>query len=826
MPGPDWNPNTPDKLGVELLDVGYAHDVVDSPSALGILSFEALASSTHGRVDLYAGAGAQAAVLPSRYNDARKPMILDFVPEGDEATDDIIYNDFSPTSITGVATGMVNENGTAISVNRLTTLNDGLYIKSNVQGASFEVNFSGVAAYALTRHVLAVEVWAAINLTTGIRRMDPTGNPWTYNVPMYTAGQQLVSVRWGEAIIDGSATDWTTWTPAKVREFATAASRKVRISCQAGPGYWRIDRLWLRVYSITERRTGRAVGIPSAQGWIPFTLTNTDESSTMSLVNGDRYSALLRRITDYSIDDVSAATLPWRFMRGNDPGARFLRQDGSYDALTPGASARPAVLPPEPAGDGLPTFRLWNATGTSVSLESQPYELSRGAQIYDTQTAGQVLTSAGGTSYGQVSAVVGWRPTQGRPQGPLVCRVLNSSAVVVLGPVELTAAEVEMLPVSAPINNVDAEGVAYRTALFQFDSSAALAAGDYTVELSSPDSSSSRPWVLASLLGEIHTTDRTFGGTTQHAEGTILISGSPEDLETDWAADNLVQLLTVPPAVTGVAAEPDLVAAASKVAICAEDCAMHGFEEDIPVTRLMWSPAASGGPPSVVGYHVRRLNPRTEMYERVAYVDGRTTSEWVDHEPPLAVQTAYQVRSVRDDGVVGDWSDAVPVLIDVADRVGLYFTSNAATGMGCAYPQVWSGNDAVREWTEPAFEDVEFRRFYGRDEPVAFRPIERQGRGFDSTVLVHAGCHVANPSLRMFDPLADLCWAAVPYVCVRDTEGNVWYAAVQPSAPTNRRADPMGAELWMEDVRVTPVANVPAIADTSVAQVTEPVSIT
>lgn len=826
MSGPDWNPSTPSKRGIELQDVGYGHSLVDSASAAAWAEYVAQSSLTVGQMDAYTGSGASAPLLTTRYNELGRPMLLEVVAPGDELPDDVVINDYSPTSITGIATGMVNENGTAIAVNRLTGLNDGLYIKSNILGASFEVNF-GTGAYDLGRHVLAVEIYAAINLTMGVRRIDIVGgtSPWSYNIPMWTSGNQLVSVRMGEVLADGTDTAWTWWTPQKIRDFATAASRRIRISCQAGPGYWRIDRLFMRVYSVTERRVGVGVGVPSTSlAWTEFPMLEPDESGAMPQTNGDTYRVLMRRPSDYSIDNVSSAVLPWRYLTGYDPGGRYGRLEGLYPALTPGASSRPLVLDPEEV-QGLPSLRLWNSALTQVRGESQPYELSRGSEIHTTEETDQVLDVLGSTSYGQVYAVVGWRPQTGRPTGPLVAEVLTEpGGVTVLGPAELTAAEVEALPTTAPVNATDPEGVQYKLAVFRFASSATLAAGTYRVTLSSPESTSTRPWWVAALLGEDHSPDRSYGGSVEFAEGDVRIMGLHQDLA-DYSADVLVNLVTVPAPVTGVSAEPDVVDLAGTAMVCGPNCALHDtLPEYMPVVRLAWS-AAPSGTPDVASYDVDRLNTLTDEWERVAAVQGRTTTSWVDHEAPVGVEVFYRVRVVRTDEVTGDWSATAAAFIDPPDLVGLYLSSNAATGMGVAYPEVWGGDTAEREWEFEEYGDVSLQRFYARNRPVAFRPIERAGDSFVRELLVASGCAVASPTMRIWKPLRDLTWAPVPYVCIRDTEGNVWRAAVMAGPGTNSRADSNGAEVWTVRVRCVEVADTAAVHDTSVAQVTRPLEV-
>ena len=64
---------------------------------------------------------------------------------------------------------------------------------------------------------------------------------------------------------------------------------------------------------------------------------------------------------------------------------------------------------------------------------------------------------------------------------------------------------------------------------------------------------------------------------------------------------------------------------------------------------------------------------------------------------------------------------------------------------------------------------------------------------------------------------------AVAYVCVRDGEGNRWYANLRvPEGDTTRAPDD---EVWTTEVALVEVSDIPAIHDTSVAQVEGPPSL-
>jgi hypothetical protein len=400
-----------------------------------------------------------------------------------------------------------------------------------------------------------------------------------------------------------------------------------------------------------------------------------------------------------------------------------------------------------------------------------------------------------------------------------------SDNAVMLSAVEVTADDVAAMPLATPYPQ-GREGERYRRVRFRFPESVALAAGTYEVRFSSPLTTLSRRWFVNALIAQGHSTDQTFGGTSQYASGLSFLDGDrfTEVAPTGpWSADLAVQLAEVPPAVTGVGtALGSWSAHDALVCTCGPGSSSGGCgDEPLPFARVTWAASADT---AVVGYNVERTDDWTPAWEPVAYVDGRLTTTWDDHEPRIGVQSRYHVQVVRSDGVTGDWSAPASITLPT-EHVSLALSSNAATGMGCVYPEVWEGREADRGWKQPSADLVDYRRFHGRNDPVAFRPLERPGRRFNRTLLVSAGCLVPRPTLSVYDALNDLSHAPVPYVCVRDGEGNRWYASVLVPDELNRRADDQGNELWLADIEVTTVSDVPYAVDTSVPQVDGPATL-
>lgn len=805
----NWNPNSPNKKGIEVLDVGYGHQPINAPNAIGLLYWDAIRS---GQIDDFqvftATSGNVAPRLDDRYNGLQKPLIAELIPQSSLISSAITYVDYNVSTVTGGA-GMINENfSTPINANRLSASNDGLFIACGTLGGAFNASFAS-GAFPLDRHVVGVEVQMRVNLTTGVRRIDPIGysqSPWYYNVPVFSPGAIPASVRMGELYVEGNGTSWKHWTPQNIREFAT--TRGIRISCQAGPGYWRMDRLFIRVWYMTERRRGVGIGIPANGTWVNFDMLVPSATGTPSVTAGEDMAWVVRRMVDYSVDQVANASMPWRVLRGRLPVyANWRRRFATWNPNV-GLSALGDYFV-----DGIPTVRTLD-NGT-VEDDTMPYHVSRGVHVYDGQNASQYITiPAGTTIYGQVYAVAGWYSSGGFPENPLRCEVYRvSDGERVFDPIEITADEASQLPRSAPYSNVDDENTVYKTLRFRFEESLDLTAGSYEVRFSSPDTTFDRKWHIAALIAFDDADNQTYGEGTEYAVGEMNITGTPTSVQAGHTADLLVEIVDVPAAVTGVAtAEGSLTVHHAE--ICNGSSSCDGCaDETLPYTVLTWNAAPTGNP-DIEGYHVDRQDDISTEWERVAYIHGRTNTTWRDHEARIGVPTRYRVRVIRTDDVTGDWSSSASIVIS-SGQIALGFSSNSATGMGLVYPEIWDGDQSTRNWTFEEADDIQFGAIFGRNKQVAFRPLERKGDSFSRTLLVNALCSVTAPTMNLFQPLRDLAWAPIPYVCVRDGEGNRWFASLQVESGTAINPD----NRWFAEITITEVAGEASIFDSDSSDV-------
>ena len=109
----------------------------------------------------------------------------------------------------------------------------------------------------------------------------------------------------------------------------------------------------------------------------------------------------------------------------------------------------------------------------------------------------------------------------------------------------------------------------------------------------------------------------------------------------------------------------------------------------------------------------------------------------------------------------------------------LIFTSNEHQdgSINLAYSTAWMGESVEEDFVFPEAGFVQLQLMYNKDFVTAFRPLERGGERFSRTLLVQAAA-IAPETLADFHGLRDMAWDTVNYICVRDEDGNRWFATV------------------------------------------------
>jgi hypothetical protein len=163
-------------------------------------------------------------------------------------------------------------------------------------------------------------------------------------------------------------------------------------------------------------------------------------------------------------------------------------------------------------------------------------------------------------------------------------------------------------------------------------------------------------------------------------------------------------------------------------------------------------------------------------------------TEFNDYEARAGILTSYRIRTVDVYDFPGPWSSTITATIPAPGVSGgclegghvLIFTSNERQdgSINLAYSTAWMGGESVEEnfiFPEAGF--VQLQLMYNKDFYTAFRPLERGGERFSRTVLVQAAA-IAPETLGDFRSLRDMAWDTVNYICVRDEDGNRWFATV------------------------------------------------
>lgn len=216
------------------------------------------------------------------------------------------------------------------------------------------------------------------------------------------------------------------------------------------------------------------------------------------------------------------------------------------------------------------------------------------------------------------------------------------------------------------------------------------------------------------------------------------------------------------------------------------------------------------------------LQRRDEITDWQTIMKGTwmATSGFNDYEARIGLLTDYRIRYVNKYGFEGPWSSTVSNTIPApgvtAGRLGandqvFAFTTNEHQdgSSNLAYSPAWTGT-VQEEFSFPESAGQVFQTMYGRDYVTVFRPEERGGTNFTRNILVQAAA-ISPPTLEDFTSLRDMAWADVSYICVRDAEGNRWFANVSvPSGSVTHYR-----KLYMAPFSVVQVTDTPSPVDPS-----------
>lgn len=219
-------------------------------------------------------------------------------------------------------------------------------------------------------------------------------------------------------------------------------------------------------------------------------------------------------------------------------------------------------------------------------------------------------------------------------------------------------------------------------------------------------------------------------------------------------------------------------------------------------------------------FELQRMDTIDIEWKTIMEATSPLVSGFKDYEARVGILSSYRIRLVNVLDFAGPWSSTVTATIAEpgvtgtsinADTAVLIFTSNERQdgSINLAYSNAWEGS-VNEDFTFPEASFVQLQPMYNKDFFTAFRPLERGGERFSRTVLVQAAA-ISPPTLADFTSLRDMAWDSVNYICVRDQEGNRWFATILvPSGKVQHFR-----RIYMAEVEVIQVTDTPTPVDPS-----------
>lgn len=246
-----------------------------------------------------------------------------------------------------------------------------------------------------------------------------------------------------------------------------------------------------------------------------------------------------------------------------------------------------------------------------------------------------------------------------------------------------------------------------------------------------------------------------------------------------------------------------------------------GIPTALLYNQLSWSATSSAIPASGFGYYeLQRMDTVETDWATIMTGTSPTGASFNDYEARIDIETSYRIRAVDVYGFYGEWSSTVSITtpspgvsgscLDGAAHILVFSSNERQDGAdNLAYSTVWNGGAVVSEdFTFPEAQTVQLQPMYNRDFFTAFRPLERGGEQFTRTLLVQAAA-ISPETLADFRSLRDMAWDTVNYVCVKDEEGNRWFASVTVPAGSVTK----NRTLYMAPVSIAEVTSTPTPVD-------------
>lgn len=217
-------------------------------------------------------------------------------------------------------------------------------------------------------------------------------------------------------------------------------------------------------------------------------------------------------------------------------------------------------------------------------------------------------------------------------------------------------------------------------------------------------------------------------------------------------------------------------------------------------------------------YEMQRSDEITD-WQTIMKATNPATISFKDYEARIGLRSNYRIRTVNQYGFPGDWSSTVSIVPPapgvsggcLSDAHIMVFSTNERQdgSSNLAYSNAWEST-VIEGFTFPEAGFTQLQPMYDRDFFTAFRPRERGGEQFTRELLVQAAA-IAPETLGDFRSLRDMAWDDVSYICVRDEDGNRWFASVNVPTGTVQNF----RKLYLAAIQIVEVTDTPSPADPS-----------
>lgn len=801
----NFNPNTPDTLGLELRPTVEADVVLTSPVNGQSVKFTAQATETIEQCAIFLPTVNELAVWELEvYNVASTPnlgIITTVCLPTQDARNTNAWAQFDDASgnnsvdiwqaidsypdVLFRGAGAFFNSGVPID-------NDELIYPQYGQSLDYAARFGSVIGVAANKQITSVRLKAYCQEYIDIAfvaGMSITPYLLIAGVPYYAdkvavpeqSGGYLVTAEWNVNPATGCS-----WVNADLDQFDD-----LTVGSTSGAG-WLVDatgssnnlatilQAWLEIDTTNDAidvRYAKGCLEPNQPGWWTFDLVDptTGVLGWSKTATFDMIATLRRRS--------AKGRIGWRYLAGDIGASHMESHDIDFQVETQ------LLRSIGDASGKAFAFILIDDLG-NVSQDSQPYASADGDYQFDlgierdwsrvstTQTLTQEFTTVGADTYAWVRIMA--RLESGVATEPLTVKVVNGANVqqgvtITFQPTDLVSPRTEYQMLEGTIGPTALSAATqYR---FVIESAAAVDEGWHVQVLSPyPDAAANTPAGAG---------DATFGGTTD-----ALTVGV-----TRWEElDAVVTIATQPTAPAGFAGVTTV-----GTEVCDEFVTLSWTATDV---------SADAG--FFLQYEIDYSSDGGVTWERIREITDELVETTEHHEAKRNTLASYRIRVRRTDYSASDWSATVTAT-PIMTCCGYILTTDAAPAL--TYWVDYTGPDNE---TEP-LQRVSMQQYHGRDHSVGHHNLEWQGLTFTRTLVIGsegivAGNNTPNATgLTEEEVFANLLaflpskGSDIPYICLLDQDGNRWFVSME----LGRWMHSGFGNVYMADAKFTTVTDVP-----------------